>query len=280
MKIEEVKKLSPLDRFIYWVRERHNIFLRRRSGMPNPWTDDEILRSYRFCNVRRMNDKVSIWLLENWYKPYFNHPNMLYAVALARFLNLPQTLAEVGFPEVWNETAIKKALYARKSRGDVTFNGAYIVRGGDGKDKIDGVVSYFVRPLVDDPPVINTNSMEETWGALRNRYGFGSFTAGQVVADLRWAMKGSWTDKMNWAPAGPGSIRGMNRLQSRPIGQVLTQDQFLSELRCLMGTVIKKLPQVTSTLECHDYQNCLCEFDKYERVLHTDRKLRTFKGTP
>ena len=43
MKIKEVKRLKPVDRLIYWIRERHNIYLRRKAGKPKPWTDDEIL---------------------------------------------------------------------------------------------------------------------------------------------------------------------------------------------------------------------------------------------
>jgi len=79
MKIEQVKKLDVQERWLYWIKEREKIRLAKDAGDSKPWTDDVILQSYRFCNVRRMDDKVSQWLLNNWYKPYRGHPHMLKA---------------------------------------------------------------------------------------------------------------------------------------------------------------------------------------------------------
>ena len=46
----------------YWVAERERIRVRKESGQPFPWTDDPILATYRFCNVRREDDRVTIWV--------------------------------------------------------------------------------------------------------------------------------------------------------------------------------------------------------------------------
>lgn len=275
MNIEEVKELSPLDRLCYWIKEREAIRLKKEKRLPKPWTDDAILQSYRFCCVRRMDDKVSQWLLKNWYMPNFDHPHMLYAVALARFINLPSSLSLIaplvfdGGPD-WE--GIKTVLRAHREKGNTIFNGAYMVRGNDGMDKIECVVDYYVRPL-ERLTELNTDSMEETWKLVLDSYGMGSFMAGQIVADLRWAVSGSWEDKNNWAPAGPGSIRGLNRLHERPIKTPLKQERFLTELRAMMKEVRKRIPRsIHGRLEAHDFQNCLCEFDKMERILFEGRR--------
>jgi hypothetical protein len=96
---DEIKQLSPLERMAYWIEEREAIRLKREAGESKPWTQDPILLGYRFCNVRRMDDRVSRWLLENWYQPYLDHPSMLVNVALARFINNPPILQEIGFQE-------------------------------------------------------------------------------------------------------------------------------------------------------------------------------------
>ena len=67
--LDHVRRLKPLDRLLYWVTERESIRIQRLQGKAPPWTDDPILRQYRFCNVRRMDDAVSQWLLTNWYTP-------------------------------------------------------------------------------------------------------------------------------------------------------------------------------------------------------------------
>ncbi len=43
----------------YFAYERFMIYKRRLEGLPPPWTDDEILRTYKFCNTFRYTDRVS-----------------------------------------------------------------------------------------------------------------------------------------------------------------------------------------------------------------------------
>ncbi len=270
MKTERVKLLTPVQRFLYLVTEREVVRTRKMMNLPKPWTDDTILQSYRFCNIRRMDDKVSQWLLEHWYQPYFNHKNMLTAVALARFINQPTTLEKIGFPENWSraKSGIKRTVRAIQKAGWAAYNGAYMVRGLEGADKIEAVVDWYVDSLVEGNVEIVRKSMEYTHANISNCYGFGSFMAGQVTADLRWAIKGDWADKDTWAPMGPGSKRGMNRLHGRKVKQALSQEQFLGELRALMNRCSGVMaPHLLLKLEAMDFQNCLCEFDKYERVL-------------
>ena len=41
----------------------------------------------------------------------------------------------------------------------------------------------------------------------------------------------------------------------------------------IMANARKAVPyEITSRLEAHDYQNCLCEFDKYSRTLARQSK--------
>lgn len=273
MLIEKVRKLSPVERMLYFIQEREKVRLAKEAGMPKPWTDDVILQSYRFCNIRRMDDKVSKWLLENWYEPNFNHKNMLLAVALARFINKPETLERIGFPHRWNPELIKKKLRTWRDVGNVTFNSAYMVRGNDGIDKIECVVDHYVNPFKSYFNRIDPDSMEETHKIICNAYGIGSFMGGQIVADLRWAIQGKWSDRMDWAPIGPGSKRGMNRLHGRAINTPLNQAEFLTELREFIQVCEDSLPEIiTGRMEAMDYQNTFCECDKYCRVLLQEGK--------
>lgn len=274
MNIKDVKKLTPFERICYWIQEREAVRLKKESGQPKPWTDDTILQNYRFCNVRRMDDKVSKWLLENWYDPNWNHKNIVLAVALARFINKPETLQVIGFPKIWSPGRIKAKLRQYRDQGNVVFNGAYMVRGNDGIDKIESVVDYYVdtlRHTLVGPP--DTTTMESCWEDIKFSHGFGSFMAGQVTADLRWAMSGTWTDKNDWAPIGPGSRRGMNRLLGRDVKSPMGQDEFLGHLQSLITKLTDALStEITTRLEAMDIQNCCCEFDKMERTLFDGRR--------
>lgn len=274
MLIENVKQLSSMGRLLYWIRERESIRKQRESGKPYPWTDDTILQTYRFCNVRRMDDTVSKWLFDNWYNPHFDDRNMVTAVALARFLNNIPTLEYLKYPFTYSPVDVVRRLRKRRDEGHNTFAAAYVVRGNDGEDKIDSVVNYYVAAARrDHSPWLDTSSMENSVTGLKECFGFGSFMAGQVVADLRWAIKGTWADRMSWAAKGPGSARGINRLLLKPLNKPMTQEQFMVGLNFVMKICKKRLTtSITARLEAHDYQSCLCEYDKYSRTLIDERR--------
>ncbi len=271
MLIEQVKKLTPLNRLIYWIGERESIRLKKEAGKPKPWTNDEILQSYRFTNVLRIQDKVSQWLLHNWYEPFKDHPNMLLACTLARQLNNIDSMAAVGFPNIWNPKKVQAVLDERKAAGLGNYSAAYMITGGYGEkgrakeEKSYQTVYRVCEPVYKSKTKIDTNSMERTWKSLLVFPGFSSFIAGQVTADLRWGLTGSWDDKCLWAPMGPGSLRGINRILGRPIEYKLTQAEFMRDFSSLYNKI--KTVSGIPNLEAIDFQGTFCEIDKYSRAL-------------
>lgn len=88
------------DALWYWMTERHKIYTKRSRGVPREqWTSDPILMEYRFCNVFRELDRVTIWVRKSWRDKYSRHPNLWFAMCVARQINWPDTLAEAGFPD-------------------------------------------------------------------------------------------------------------------------------------------------------------------------------------
>lgn len=267
-----------LARFRDFIIEREAVRLRKESGALPPWTLNPILAKYRFTNVRRMDDLVSRWLMDNWYRPHFDHPAMLPAVALARFFNKPQTLQQITPYVFYKKNSMRgiewgsiiKTVRDIKSMGLKVFNAAYIVSGGGGgADKIESVVTMFSRPLANLK--LDTSNMKNTHETLCSSFGIGSFMGGQIVADLRWAMKGTWEDRYQWAPKGPGSARGISRILYGPDwlaqSNKMNQGKFIEALGWLMAECTPALPtEITGRMEAMDWQNCLCELDKTERM--------------
>lgn len=280
MLISDVKKLNVQQRFLYWIKERHSIYLKRLGSAKAPWTDDVILQSYRFCNVRRMNDKVSKWLLESWYLPNYNSSSMFYNVVLARLINKPETLDYVGFQKQWYSPYALARLISWREAGNTVFNGAYIVStNGLTGDKLEILFKHLIEPLVFDPPKLDTTSVERSVQVLTKYWGLSTFLGGQIVADLVFAMKGTWADKGTWAAIGPGSRRGMNRALCRKLDSGMGQAEFNGHLTKAIQLVNDKLPHIAKGLHAIDVQNCLCEFDKYERCLWGEGKPKQkYKG--
>lgn len=265
-------KINSEELFLYWIRERLSIKKKKDNGDPKPWTEDPILQKYKFCNVRRMDDRVSDWLVKNWYTPRdIPSATFLTAATLARQLNNIDSLSEVGFPMRWDPCRYKGILEDRQNRGLTNFSAAYMITGTLGGSKVEQIVDKVVTPIHKYRKEIwqqagKGQSIEQLWRVLLNFAGFSSFIAGQVTADLRHAIDAPWEDKDVWAPIGPGSVRGLNRLLNRELHQIVRQPEFDSTLPNIIS-MVKSNVEGTEHLEAIDVQNCLCEYDKYMRTL-------------
>ena len=249
--------------FNNFMVERHNIYLRRFiQGDPYPWTEDPILNEYSFCNVYRELDRVTIWIRENWREPYADHRNLPFAMAVARQINWPDTLEEIGFPEKWEPEKVKAIMQDRMTRKEKVYTGAYMLTGTLGGTKIEQTVDKILTPLYARFPC-HFSSLEDSWRSFLPYAGFSGFMAYEVVTDLRhtkWLRNAP--DIMTWANPGPGAKRGLNRIHGREVTQSVPREKQIQEMRELLELLNgKPLP-----LEMRDIEHCLCEFDKYERV--------------
>ena len=255
--------IYPKTDFNNYMIERHSIYERRAEGQPYPWTDDPILNEYSFCNVYRELDRVTIWIRENWREPYADHPNLPFAMAMARQINWPDTLEEIGFPEHWNPERIKAIMQGRMNRKEKVYTGAYMLTGTLGGTKVEQTIDKILTPLYEMPPRIISSSLEETWKRYLPYPGFSGFMAYEVVTDLRHTKHlENAEDIMTWANPGPGAKRGLNRIHGRPLNHTQPRRHFINEMKELLYLCnMAPLP-----LEMRDIEHCLCEFDKYERV--------------
>jgi hypothetical protein len=269
---------AELEILVYWMKERDRIRAAKEAGKPKPWTEDPLLRDYRWCNVRRMDDRVSRELFERWYDLAADRTTTLTAAMLARLINWPESLLEAtdGKPfRLDHLDSMKRILEARGARGEKVFTGAYLIPPGPREpsgleplSKVDHVVGLAHVIGIHSFQVI-APTMEVTWREITSYDGMGSFLAGQVVADLVHLELGKeWPDRDFWAPLGPGSARGINRLHGRPKDKAVTQVQFHEELYALIKVLCPRVEDLWSDrrLQAMDIQNCLCEFDKYRRL--------------
>lgn len=255
----------------YWIEEREKIRHKKEAGVKPPWTEDPILRAYRFCNVHREDDRVTRWITKNWRNLHLTDPYLWHAMLVARFINWPDTLTEMGYPEPWNKRRLEasRKLTARQLRGDKVFTGAYIVStNGVHMNKVTYVLTLFERAWgVGQVPKPKT--LEGFYYWLAGIKGIGSFMAAQIIADLKYTPALLYApDWKDWCAPGPGSQRGLNRVLGLPLVKQWKPDPFIEQLRALRRELTEQyVPQVDLD-DLQDLQNCLCEFDKYSRVLH------------
>lgn len=267
----EGSQVKYLDELFYWVNERERMRVRRKEGRPPPWSDDPIMAETRWCNVHREDDKVTEWIHRNWLNRITYTDVMSFAMTVARMVNWPDTLDELGFPYEWDPEHFIKVIGERKGRGDKVWTSAYMITGGfsaGGESKeviIARVLTGAHKRLTYPGTRIDGDDTLESAHAKIMTPGIGTFLAAQVVADLKHTHPLRHAKDWNyWCAVGPGSSQGLNILHDRPILQAVPQAQFLKEV----NEVRELLRHQGTVLDAQNTQNCLCEFHKFVKIKH------------
>lgn len=258
-----------VENLVYWINERERIRQKKEAGLPRPWSDDPVFNSVYFCNVRRENDKVTKWI-RDFYSPYVEHPMFEYNIILSRFVNWPATLNLIGFMEEHNREYLFDCFAQAEKEQSKVWGGAYIITThglpmGKAQYLIDRVLNGAWQALGATPTrgryPTSGPLLAARHGQLMCLEGLGSFLAAQAIADLKNTYEHPLQeapDWWTWCAPGPGSLRGIKWA----LGRSVIPTRFLYEASILHDSMEYDIPRICM----QDFQNCLCEFDKYMRV--------------
>lgn len=280
--------------FAKFIMSREAVRMVKEGQLPAKTKLDPIITRYRFCNMVRADDRVTKFIFE-WAKQYGDHEDLWFAFVVARLFNNPEALRDIA-PYVLplDTRGMVRRLELRKAAGKKNFNAAYIVStNGLAMDKITYAIMHVLVPLwkarkafrpklltVGNTKAKDTRSRYETldsWHSrLQQAQGLGSFMAAQIVADLKYfppymgdlpipldVVDDWWT----FAASGPGSRRGLNRVMGHDKDKSWKEMVWRLTLGALIVETRPLLPAAIGTrMSAQDYQNALCEFDKYLRA--------------
>lgn len=264
-----------------WVVEREKIRLLKERGHPQPWTDDPIFQTFRFCNVRREDDRVTRWIRDNIRQPFAVHPYLWLMLCIARQINWPDTLQDLIEADAWPDfdgfhpARITAVLNDRKARGEKIYTGAYTISAPSikGANKQAYIAETVIGQLWARRNLFRDTGLRDTHWWLMRSGGWGNFMAYQAVVDMRFTkILRNAHDRFSWAAAGPGTIRGLNRVHGRDVKAPLSQTKALEEIRVIYNLV---LPNTRVATDFSDVPNILCELDKYLRVKNGEGEPRS-----
>lgn len=251
--LARIRKLSPYERLIYWITERHSIHCKRygmhsskgiglphwKDGMPHtdaytdrkqnlpPWTDDPILQTIFFCNPYRENDKVTGYLRDNFREEYRDNPCVFLGTILLRMFNhiptmrrllnanIPQRLCTSPKEAGKALSDMQKLLVPLRDAGEQIFGGAYIIIFPPGERKVERAYQTMMGLVKERKNLLDCMaSMEGAFNALVQQYGIGQFYTYQYIGDLAYThVLENAPDWQTWGYCGPGTARGLYRLQ-------------------------------------------------------------------
>lgn len=257
-----------------YMVERYRIFLRKEKGEPFPWTEDPILREFKFTNVFRSDDRTTRFLSESFYRPQSKRPlhEILGNAAIFRYFGTVGFAEELGWSESFQRSRILDVARDRKRRGEKNFTGAYMVTNANRPGPKEDVVTDFLEGLWRESEAIAADGLSKNrWAdmvaSIRKVDGFGGtgFMAKEIALDT---MLYGWkpTDRFIWTPFGPGGRRGLNRVMGRPLDTKIPEETMLHELWDIMKRVTAVWPKEFPALTATDIQFNMCEWDKYCRT--------------
>jgi hypothetical protein len=269
----------------YWrfAVERQATFFRRYRGEPFPWSEDEIITTYKFTNAYRASDRVSQYLIRNViYAGPQNNDDLFFRIILFKLFNKIETweLLESKFGAITYQPSLLKkfdrVLTNAMDRKQAIYSAAYIMPSGSRKQgstkKHRSHLGLLQQMMEDEVPdrIADLGSMRDAFDMLLSYPMIGDFLAYQYVTDLNYSELCNFTE-MEFVVPGPGAIDGISKcftslggLSETDIIKLVTERQAIEFER--LGLKFENL--WGRPLQLIDCQNLFCEISKYSRVRH------------
>ena len=275
------KRQEIYDLYWYFANERQNIFIKKLNGDTPPWTNDPILKTYKFCNSYRVNDRVSQYLLKNviYNGKTYKDEDMLFRIILFKLFNKESTweLLIKEFKDITLSTfdmkEYSKVLTNAINNNIKIYNDAYIscatkAFGYDRKhdNHLALLNKMFIIDKVQDK-ILKCTNMEQAFKIIKSYPLIGNFMAYQLITDINYSDIVDWKED-EFTVAGPGSLRGIRKcfidkgnLSNEDIIRYMYnhQEEEFKRLNLDFKTIGNR------KLQLIDIQNIFCELDKYCR---------------
>jgi len=250
-----------------FAREREKIRLRRAAGEPPPWTKDDVLARFRFCNVRRADDAGTQWYLDTVAESQETEEELLWSTVFYRLVNNPAWFDVVGFPSLASWKKRRPHWETKIRNGPKVYSPAYLTFGGASKgysgrmphsEKL--ILSLRYSAIYGRFTGLSTHlSLEGFWKWLQEIPHVGPFIATQVYRDLFLARALRQFDEDSFVYLGPGARSGLALL-----GAVTSYDAQLA----LCEKIWKRQLEGPwgERLLLADVQSLLCEARKYWNI--------------
>lgn len=272
----------------YWrfATERQEVFYSRIENKMFPWTDDEILKTYKFTNAYRASDRVSQYLIKNviYDNNQYSPEDQCFRIILFKLFNkietweyLEKKLGEISYKtydySIYNQLLTQKLVNKEK-----IYSAAYIMPSGKscfGFNKKHQNNLKLLENMMQTgiaKKIAKAKSLKDLYEILLSYPTIGSFLAYQFAIDINYSELCDFSE-MSFVVAGPGAKNGIIKcfkdlkgLEYEDIIKYVTERQ--EEEFEKRGLKFKTL--FGRKLQMIDCQNLFCETDKYARIAHPD----------
>ncbi|MEG4440504.1 putative DNA base hypermodification protein [Microcoleus sp. AT9_B5] len=273
----------------YWrfAAERQKIFFKKLENAQIPWTDDQILSTYKFTNAYRASDRTSQYLIRNVI--YRNDlpassKEVFFRIMIFKLFNKIETwqllenkIGSIIYAEYSFERYDRVLTEAMKSEQTI-YSAAYIMPSG-GKTfghtaKHRNHLKLIELMMADELPhkLADATNMHKGFDLLREYPTLGDFLAYQFITDVNYSEITNFTE-MDFVIPGPGALDGIRKCFLDLGG--LNEPEIIKFMADIQESEFERLGLDFKSLwgrklQLIDCQNLFCEVDKYARMKHPD----------
>ncbi len=284
-----MKRLPPVPRqqiydlYWYFASERQAIFEKRASGLPGPWTNDPILRTYKFCNTFRAADRVSQYMIQHvcYHTEPCDPADRLFQIVAFRMFSKIETWQAIHnylgrYPRLTDlaSGAFTKALEHAHQQNGTIYTHAFILAPHNAYHqprKYLNHVELFKHMFLRDDlanALLKAPSLEAIFHLLKRYPMLGNFMSYQIAIDLNYSDLINFSEN-DFTIAGPGALRGIKKAfedmgDFTPEEIILLMIERQEEEFAQLGLTFNGL--FGRKLHAIDAQGLFCELDKYCRV--------------
>jgi hypothetical protein len=275
----------------YWrfAAERQAIFHRRARGEPAPWTADEVLARFKFCNAYRASDRVSQYLIRRViYDPSAQDlpaEDVFLRVVLFRLFSKEDTWEALdaitgGVRRATLQVDLLGDLLDELRQQRSIYTAAFILApksayGQKPKHRNHlALVHDMFRAGGLGSQIARAKTLRDVYEALVTWPMIGPFMGYQLATDLNYTAQLSFSEDDFTVP-GPGAVRGLHKVFSDFGG--LSASQLIMRMVDRQEEEFDRLgidfeDLFGRRLHAIDCQGLFCETDKMSRIRFPDLK--------
>lgn len=290
--LNPVKVTAVYESYWRFAAERQHIFFKRAKRMPQPWTCNSVLSTYKFTNAYRASDRVSQYLIRNViYRDDLPSSNaeVFFRIILFKLFNKIETWrlleAELGAVTYsdYNFEIYCDVLGRAMRRGETIYSAAYIMPPGSSAfgypAKHQNHLRLLEEMMKDQLPkkMQDASSMQSAFELFRAYPTIGDFLAYQFATDINYSTITNFSE-MDFVIPGPGARDGLRKCFVDFGG--LNEPELIRFVADKQEEEFERLginfPSLWGRrLQLIDCQNLFCEIDKFSRVAHPEIAGRT-----
>jgi len=283
-KLAKPKKSDVYDTYWNFAVKRQEVFQNKQKSIRGPWTEDSVIRDYRFTNVFRASDRVSQYLINLQYTDCEDIKNIFFRTMFFKFFNkietfefLEKELGVINY-ETFSLEKYDSLLLSQMQRMKSIYSGAYIMPSAGNvfgyKYKHTNHLALLLKMMEDEVylKITDCKSLEDIYKIIISYPSLGTFLAFQYTIDLNYSVISNFSE-MDFIIAGPGAKSGIlkcfDSLGDYNFNDVIRMVADQQQEECERLNI--ELPTLWGReLQLIDCQNLFCEVDKYLRVTNPE----------